>query len=318
MSCDPTAVARCSPGTISCDGPHTFHRDSIRESTLLDVQASDRGYDRLVRAVALTLVLAGCDIVLGLDRPPAGTDAVASDGAPTDGQPSYACSFVGGEQPLPGFNNDVANPTQRGDKLELYYARWGGSDYDLYVATRSKVGDDYAGMMEDVALSSGNNDTNPALTQGGLRIFFKSTRGGVPAPLFEATRTAVDQPFSTPTRVGTGGSNPQGLDVSPDGRTLYFDEGGELFEMLRAGDTGDFGAKKTIGSGGIASPSVAGDELTVYYDNAGNIYRQTRTTEAETFSGPVVITAGTHPDISEDGHTLIFQNASGFAMLECR
>jgi hypothetical protein len=267
--------------------------------------------------LAIIAALAGCDVIFRIDRVDRGDPA---DAAVTirDSSVSSSCMF---DTPtvLPGFNANAYDPSQRGDKLELYYSINDGSDYDIYVATRSETTVDYQSTTGSVGeLSSGNNDKDPALTQNGLRIFLSSTRDGSGYKLFEATRPTVDGVFDTPIVVGLGGNAFNGMDVSPDGRTLYLDDGADtVLEMKRAGDAGDFGASRVVASPAGEFPSVAGDGLSLYYARSGKIYRQTRATPSMAFSGEVEITTGGFPDISEDGHTLIVRVSNGFARLDC-
>lgn len=119
--------------------------------------------------------------------------------------------------------------------------------------------------------------------------------------------------------MATGPHDITGVGVSPDGRTLYANDGvGSLFSLARGGSTGDFGGRTELGGPGIYNPSIAWDGLTIYYDRSGMIFRMTRGSTTGSFSGesgPIAI--GTDPDISVDNTALVFTTSTGLAQLEC-
>jgi hypothetical protein len=260
----------------------------------------------------ISLLSAGCDYAFRvdhIDRIDARVDAV-------DARPSYDCTF-GPAMAMPGFNGDARDPEQRFDGLELSWVHDEGTDYDIHRGGRANQSDDYNPGAIDDELSSGNNDTDPALTGDGLRIFFLSTRGGMGKALFEATRPMPGEAFGIPAFVDTGGPI-NGIDVSADGRTLYFDDNGDnVFKIERAGDAGAFGALMMVAANAGAAPSVAKDALTLYYFRGTTVYRQHRTDTASMFGDETAITDGQDPDISADNRTLIVQTPTGFSMLTC-
>jgi hypothetical protein len=275
--------------------------------------------DRMRAFVAALCLLAGCDYVFRIDRVPL-IDGGISDGnagdAAADAAQSSACQHDSPVLILPDVS--VTDPSQRADQLELYMARLENGNYNIYVSIRSDIDSAWSLPQHVTALSSQSDDMDPALAGGGLRIFLTSNRSGARA-LYQATRSSLTSSWGTPTSVGTGGAYVGGFDVSPDGRTLYADDGqnNALRRLTRASDTADFGGAGTLASG-VGYPSLTGDQLKLYYHRAGTIYRQTRTGLTGGFSKEEIVAAGSDPDISEDGTSLIFKTTAGLAKITCQ
>jgi hypothetical protein len=276
---------------------------------------------RSLIAITCCSLAPACDDVFGLERAPGdGATTTGGDTLNLDGGPSYLCILGGQPAALAGLNMDAGEPSQRLDKHEMWISRFISNDADLYVVSRDAETDAYGRLARSVELSSSNNDNNPMLVGAGLHIFFTSTRnGGTPHHLFEAHRSATDRPFETPSIVDTGPHDISGVGISPDGLTLYANDGvGNLFSLGRGGGAGDFGGRTELGNTGIFNPSIAWDGLTVYYDRGGMLFRMTRGSTTGSFSGESgPIATGTDPDISLDNKTLVFKTATGLAQLEC-
>ena len=266
----------------------------------------------------------GCDYIFRIDhidRPPIDGDGETSDilddTLTADARPSYACQLT-----LPtlvaGVPTGYQDPDERFDQLELYLQYFDGSDRDLYVATRVAREDVYKTPVFANVLSSANNDADPVLTEDGKTILFLSTRSGTPYKLFQATRATVADAFGAPSPVTTAANIELGIDVSPDGSVLYGADATGLLQSMQRTAGNAFGPPLGVGMN-IYWPSVAGDGLTVYYARGGVVYRQTRMDTLSPFTGETtIIPDGFDPQISADGHSLIYMvNAVGMMRSDC-
>lgn len=267
----------------------------------------------------LLLLLGGCDFIFRIDHVSATTDAGTGDGgnsdaAKPDSPQSSACNLLTTQLLT---DSELADPSQSPDQLELYMSRWDGADYNLYVATRAALGEPYSSPMLVGALSDAESDDNdPAVFNGGLNLLFSSTRGGG-VKLYQSSRASLVDTWTTPILVNTGTWVVESFDVSPDGLTLYASDGsGALAVLRRTAILSDFGSAGVIGSP-INWPSLPAGGLVIYYERDNAIYRATRASTVGGFGKEEGVIGGTDPDISEDGHTLVFDNGLGLAQITC-
>src|SRR5262249_5860476 len=111
------------------------------------------------------------------------------------------------------------------DGLELFFVRGTATTWDLWHAKRADSSLPFtAGLVLTELATSNLEETDPALTEDGLTLVFKSNRiTGQHA--WQATRANKTTPFSTPALVAGLEDIPVfGLDVSPDGTTIYYDD----------------------------------------------------------------------------------------------
>jgi Tol biopolymer transport system component len=156
-----------------------------------------------------------------------------------------ACSFrpATGGADAPGAAGDGADPIADGAPL----GPWG---------TPTKI-----------ALSPPDpSDDDPTLTGDLLELYVNSSREGN-SDIFVATRTAVDQAWSSPTRVAelSSGSTETTPEVSADGLTMYFSSdraggtgGADLWRSTRTLRTDAWGAPMPISELNDATPDTAG------------------------------------------------------------
>ena len=112
----------------------------------------------------------------------------------------------------------------------------GTNTQDIYV---SVAHDKWTfGPREAVAaLNSPNDDVMPNISKDGREIVFASNRPGEGAfDIWSSTRASVDEPWATPTNLGTA-VNSAGSETRPslswDGSRLYFGRSGEIFRSSR-------------------------------------------------------------------------------------
>jgi WD40-like Beta Propeller Repeat len=142
---------------------------------------------------------------------------------------SKSVAFSAGT-PVANVNStsDEEDPYVTPDGSALYFdSGRGGTQLDMYVATRQSNGS-FGTPQPLTNLNTSVPDGHPRLTQGGLRIYWSSTRsdGGAlgGTDIWTATRSSTSASFGTPTRVPelSSTSNESPSWVSPDGCTMYF------------------------------------------------------------------------------------------------
>jgi hypothetical protein len=133
-------------------------------------------------------------------------DAPATD-APATGDAGLGVFVTPIEVPglsLPGTDDD--DPVVSSNGLELYFGsiRAGGvGGNDIWLATRSSTSDPWGTPMVVTELSSGSNETQPALCCGDLVMYLGSGRAGGlgMTDVWRATRTSLTTPWSTPVHI---------------------------------------------------------------------------------------------------------------------
>jgi hypothetical protein len=259
------------------------------------------------RLVALC-ALAGCDYVFRIDylEPPA-PDAPCQSNA-------WGPRVMIGE--LAGTRFD---PSARGDLRELLHvaANPTGGGYDIQRSVRGNVGDLFGAEQLVIELNSQFDDTDPALTADGLVVFFKSRRGGI-AQVWEAARATTDAAFGAPALAqGLAFTSANGLDVSPDGLTIYVDDGLMLVTAHRPSRAEPFVVESSPMNARAAFPSVSANGLELFLDvPAAGISVRTRGDVTQSFTNEMSIDpdAG-DPEISVDGRTLFMSTSNGLAMM---
>jgi hypothetical protein len=209
---------------------------------------------------------------------------------------------------------DFADPTLRGDGLEMLFVRGTAGTFDIWRTTRTSP--DIAWGPPQAAgdlNSTTEEDTDPALTRDGLSVLFCRTEGG--KHVYEATRNFGEPMFGAPQlALGFEGQTVSGMDISADGLTLYFMKSmtdDTLWKVTRMSRQAMFGTPTSLGT--LAQniyPSISADELDVYFDSGG-IKSRHRDSVANKFDGPdsAIIDNGNNPEISYDNKTLIISAA---------
>lgn len=272
-----------------------------------------------MRAVLLPCVCvmaAGCDALFNLDHvsPTAGViDAPrpADDvGDLPDGPPMYPpCATFGPRLSVQMGMTGSHDPTLSSDRRELFFTRRPVSNYQLIHAVRADTATEFGAGTAVTELNGLNSDdTDPALTADGLMIVFKSTRGGNGNRAYQATRTTVTSTFSTPVVLPDFASQPAaGVDLSPDGLTIYIYTGSVLLQASRATRTAPFSLPLVVGSFGDY-PSMSPDGLAIYYNSAAmGLVRRTRASVADQFgtTEQMVDSGGADGDMLADGSAVV-------------
>jgi hypothetical protein len=247
------------------------------------------------RILGLLLALGGCDALFGLQSiPPFDATTTTSD-VSTDGP---GCTF--GEFGIPlvhfEFGTGAYDPQLRGDLLEVFFHRGG----DLYSATRTDTSSSFGDPVQ-LASTNAAQENDPTVTADGLLLMFQ--RG---TTAWQVTREHGGAAWSAPTLVAGLQTSSDGLDLAPDGLTVYFTNSAQIWSASRATRQEGFGPRSLVHGSG-AWPSISGDERELYFTaGGGGVSRASRERLVDAFENAVVEDAdGSDADISPDGRALI-------------
>ncbi len=235
--------------------------------------------------------------------------------------------------PLTGMFIRPENFTLSSDELTIIFD--GAYNYDLYMATRTSIGDDFSNItrlerdssnqvINNVNLSgTSNREMSPSLSQDGLTLYFTSNRNGGTYHIYRTTRASTSDAFGDAELVNIDGftdlDNLNYCSLSPDGQSLYFQVGTtdtdkDLYvaELTTSGTGLNGDATVTIDWGDGTIESLVTSETTLdlshtYADNG--TYQQTYTVSDGTTGGTVtweVAVANVAPTIT----TFTADNAS--------
>lgn len=188
--------------------------------------------------------------VSGRDRPAACGPALEAQGPVGDiflstydaaaevwGEPVHLGCVEAGTGP--SFASGEFGPSllETADATWLYFSSGGtGGSQDIYV---SELGADGSfGAPAVVAeLSTEAEDMMPNVSPDGLEVVFNSNREGSEGQdVWTSTRSAIDQPWSEPVRLGPNvntAGNEQRASLSADGLRLHFGRDGDIFVSTR-------------------------------------------------------------------------------------
>ena len=263
-------------------------------------------------------VAAGCNQVLGLDRP---KHFVAD--APID---AVGCAGVdfGSATVLSGaaFAGRATDPSLTDDPLTLWFATSPstGQKQDLMMATRATSDGAFDTVTPLTAVNSPADDFDPQLTADGLDLIFVSNRGG-PDQVYEATRASTTEPFSSPRLIAELAAIQvdRGIDLRYDGLVLYYVDGNyDLHSVPRPRRTAVFGIPSETLAAHLNYPAVSPDELELYATpdttSIGTV-RLTRSDPTQPFSTQTQIDSTyTDPDLSPDSTRMVLDTADGTAV----
>jgi hypothetical protein len=258
--------------------------------------------------ICALLLLAGCNRLLGLeptreiDSPPvpdARPDAVGCSGS----------SFAGTVAVPIDSGQSIYDPTQTDDPLELYFT-WAQTTTDFHIASATRGAVDQSFNMPVVLPFSTTHNTDPAITADGLHILYLAQNDQV----YQADRATRQSMWSAPTVVAgidnftVGG----GLDISPDGLTIYFSDGFELRTATRNDPMGPFGTPRVLASGVNATfPGISPDERELFYNpkDSHELRHMTRndpSLDFDVMTDESLLLNGADPDVSLDSRTLLY------------
>jgi hypothetical protein len=124
-----------------------------------------------------------------------------------------------------------------GDQLILVFdsTRKGNADDDLYITSRSAIGDAWQPPNELAALNVvGATDESPCLSDDGLTLYFNSNRSGN-EDLYVSQRASRDEPFTIAEPIAELNTPDNQTDVwiSDDQHHMVFYSKGTLYEAYR-------------------------------------------------------------------------------------
>ncbi|HSD87915.1 MAG TPA: hypothetical protein VLB44_10395 [Kofleriaceae bacterium] len=217
------------------------------------------------------------------------------------------------------------DPTLTADLLEIYFNR----NADIYVATRTSIGQPWNTPVLVSELSSAFSETTPEVTSDGLFMLLASGRTGTLGAndIWVSTRAARNDVWGAPVHVAELSSTTENAASAPTDDRLQIVQIGnpsgvdvQMYTATRATATGTFSSPTEIpgANSGLSdfSPMLSQDRLTLYFDSnrSGNeeLYVATRTTANGTFATPTIISElattaeETDPWVSPDGHHIFF------------
>ena len=258
-------------------------------------------------------------------------DSTKSDGGTATGDGAPPCVFGpwANEARIDELNTiaDEADPAIRFDGLEIVFARDDATNKaELWIARRTSTTSPFGAPHPLSALNTITYDNGPAYSSDGLTLYYKCEVGGI--TLWTATRSALDQDFTNPTRLAGGPfdemSDPS---ISADGLELFNDDSfGNLYDGVRASTAEDFVTPAPVPAPVATSnwhegPSISRDNTTLYYvEELGSLFEirvATRPGRGKPFGTPASLAelaGGTpkfDPELSADGLTLYFVRYEG-------
>jgi hypothetical protein len=263
------------------------------------------------------IALAGCDLVFGLETRDAGEVTPVADAA-VDGSPDAAQVVCGGWGPVEPLGFNGLDPALREDGLEVLYARFDGTSFQIYRRTRTATGIAFGNEQVADDLSGPFDEADPALSRNGLVVMFQSNRGtaGGERQIFQAIRPNVSTGFAVAAvppgleAVFLG----DGLDLSANALTLYFDRNGILEVAKRNGLGVPFGAP-VFHAARARYPGIAESGLEIYSNLGNSLAVRTRPTASDAWGADVIFDAdGLDGDLSADGQTLIYNDGTGIVI----
>jgi predicted neuraminidase len=194
------------------------------------------------------------------------------------------------------------DPTFTGDLLELYFMSTRAGTKDIWSSNRVAQPDPWGAPTRVAELDSTSDEWSPAVSLDGLSIWFATTRAGVDAKIWLATRASRSDAWGAPSAVPELAGNK--VDFAPavdaTGTLLFFSSnragsaGFDLYASSRANVRDAWGAPTLISGLNSDSdeydPFVAQGGLVVFFTSmrsgAGDIFWSARQSTAEAFETP--------------------------------
>lgn len=256
------------------------------------------------------ILTAGCDALFSLDHigPGAAIDApsgvIDGDAPGCTYSPRIALQNTGGSH----------DPQLSSDRKDLFTVRSPSGNYEIYESVRTDTTVPFGTGTAIASLANNADDSDPAVTDDGLMILFKSNRSGS-YRIYQATRTSRGGAFGTPSiPAGLTNQTVYGIDISPDGLTIYIDDNAKLVMATRSSRTASFGPTQMVTLEKNGFPSVSADGLELFYNGAGVVHR-TRSSTTALFDGgstTQVDMGGSDADILADGSAIVLTGGTSF------
>ena len=216
------------------------------------------------------LGLTGCGRIL-FDPNPAALDGGGGD--TTDASPCTLGPWTMPRlQAATSSTSTEFSPALSSDGLTLYFESdkvGGAGGYDLYVATRATITDDFGPPINSGAVNSAGDDRAPTLTTDGLTLYLQRGTGSPNGRLYRAGRVNIADPFDAPTIVPElASTDVEGPAISPRGDELFFSQGSDMYRATFDGATFSGVAPMTELNTGPSQgyASVGGDGVELYFE----------------------------------------------------
>jgi hypothetical protein len=226
------------------------------------------------------------------------------------------------------------DPSLTDDLLQIYFgsSRPGGMGFeDIWFAKRASIGEPFGEPMPVVELNSSSTETTMRITGNGKAIYFASNRGGTGQDIYFSTRSDLDQPWTTPSRLpelSTSNGDWAPFAQSDQLRVILCSGATELQEALfiatRASTSAPWGPPTRIaeldGVNESECDPVEPRSGVVYYssnhlnaDLRFDIYRASRTSSTSPFGDRTAVSSVNLPGINDrdawvsaDERTMVF------------
>jgi Tol biopolymer transport system component len=272
----------------------------------------------------LLLALCGCGFTPGeipaSDAPVSDTEGLFD--APADGLGLTGCNkrWVEGTitfgSPIQltelGGDGNQRDPFLSGDELTVYFATGPEMNIDVFMATRSTLGDTFTALQEHTEVTSNANDSRFSITRDLLYAVVSSNRPSGDVDIWSSRRANPLQPFPAFDQIDLAMVNTATDQHDPfittDGKQLYFAHSSTVQRIVVSAraPNGTFSTPAVVSeldSGeGDADPAVSLDERIIVYSSkrggslaGGNLWYATRLSPSQPFGAPKVI-----PDLNTD------------------
>lgn len=219
-----------------------------------------------------------------------------------------------------GLNGQVTGePTVTGDLKELYWSRQ-STGWKIEWAKRASASGGFTTQGVVTFDTGAAIDQDPSITDDGLMMIYRVGLNEPDARMKQVTRldrlpgTAWSSPIDLP---GLAGATVTSLDISGDGKTIYYTRGTTLRYATRSSREGSFTEQpQTLGTS-IQFPAISGDELSLYYMSNDRIHAATRTDKVSAFEPGALVFSDTmlkDADVTADGTTMVIATDNNFTV----
>lgn len=291
-----------------------------------------------MRRLIYLVLVCGCGSVDG-----AKVDGAVVDGNVIDGQfdgavpsPCNLSAPFGTPTAVAGVNSNSTDEWGwiSADGKTIYFdsVASGGSDYNLYYATRAATTDPFSNVQLLGVGNSTDAENRGVLRGDDKELFFQRTVPQASTKIYRALRVNVSDSFDTPSPpLNINDASAAVVDANPwisaDGLTLYMTSTRngtyDIFKATRTVITGDFGTPVAVGELNSTAvddaPVLSADGLEIFFAsnrpnaNRNDIWHATRSSTNDGFGAPSKVaelsgdTTEDYPNwISPDRCTILF------------